>query len=157
PNYFDNVRCLESQNSKSREKNDIFHNWTNEAMARAIHEESCQNVLCPTVNSHDRISGRVEENAKWGGAPVLTADDELQMVEIAKQQASLGIGFTKYIFLRCASELAISRGISFKKGVFHHFTHLQLQKRNLPHQSFVRGTKINIFHLKLPILRPEAL
>ncbi|KAJ8301474.1 hypothetical protein KUTeg_020461 [Tegillarca granosa] len=66
-----------SKQQKQR-KIKIFHNWANEAMARAIHE--------------------VEENAKWGGALVLQADDELKMLKNAKQLASLGISFAKYIF-----------------------------------------------------------
>ncbi|KAJ8321557.1 hypothetical protein KUTeg_000888 [Tegillarca granosa] len=113
-----------SKHQKQR-KIDIFHNWTNEAMARAIQEVKTNGVpvrkaakmySVPRSTLHDRISGRVEENAKWGGAPVLPADDELKLVENAKQRASLGIGFTKYNFLRCASELAKFRGIHFKKA-----------------------------------------
>ncbi|KAJ8311700.1 hypothetical protein KUTeg_011055 [Tegillarca granosa] len=93
-----------SKHQKQR-KIDIFHNWTNEAMARAIQEvktngmpvrKAAKMYSVPRSTLHDRISGRVEENAKWGGAPVLPADDELKLVENAKQRASLGIGISPF-------------------------------------------------------------
>lgn len=68
----------------------------------------------PTSTLDDRKSGRIEVNATDGKKPKFSKEDEEKLIDYAAKQASLGIGFGIFFYLRYAGILAQKRGISFK-------------------------------------------
>lgn len=70
----------------------------------------------PKSTLHDHVTDRVKEGAVNGKTPVLTADEEKQLLKSATERAEMGVGFSKRNFLRAAGALARKRGVSFKNG-----------------------------------------
>lgn len=72
----------------------------------------------PKSTLHDHVSEKVKERAVYEKTPVLTADDEKQLLKSTTERAEMGVGFSKRNFLRAARALARKwgRGGSFKNG-----------------------------------------
>lgn len=70
----------------------------------------------PKSTLHDHVTEKVKERTVYEKTPVLTADDEKQLLKSATERAEMGVGFSKRNFLRAAGALARKRGVSFKNG-----------------------------------------
>lgn len=65
----------------------------------------------------DRVSGKVKEDGVWGSKPKLSTKDEQELIETAKERAALGIGYSKYKFMRAASAMAKAKHVPFKNKI----------------------------------------
>lgn len=99
--------------------------WSPESMAAAVNEvkngflsllKASKKYNVPKSTLHDHVTDRVKEGAVNGKTPVLTADEEKQLLKSATERAEMGVGFSKRNFLRAAGALARKRGVSFKNG-----------------------------------------
>jgi hypothetical protein len=112
------LRCQTKQKRK-------YGAWTPENMHRAILEvkagysslrKAAEKYSVPSSTLSDRVSGKVKEDGVWGSKPKLSFEDEKGLIENAKERASLGIGYSKYNFMRAASALANTKCLPFKNG-----------------------------------------
>lgn len=97
--------------------------WSPESMAAAVNEvkngflsllKASKKYNVPKSTLHDHVTDRVKEGAVNGKTPVLTADEEKQLLKSATERAEMGVGFS---FLLAAGALARKRGGgSFKNG-----------------------------------------
>nr|XP_034317011.1 uncharacterized protein LOC117686289 [Crassostrea gigas] len=99
--------------------------WSPESMAAAVNEvkngflsllKASKKYNVPKSTLHDHVTDRVKDGAVNGKTPVLTADEEKQLLKSATERAEMGVGFSKRNFLRAAGALARKRGVSFKNG-----------------------------------------
>lgn len=89
--------------------------WSPETMAAAVNEvkngflsllKASKKYNVPKSTLHDHVTDRVKEGAVNGKTPVLTADEEKQLLKSATERAEMGVGFSKRNFLRAAGALA---------------------------------------------------
>lgn len=101
----------------------IYGTWKPENMRRAIFEfkagnsslrKAAQKYSVPSSTLSDRVSGKVKEDRVWGPKPKLSFNDEIFLIENAKERASLLKGYSKYNFMRAASAIVKSKSLSFK-------------------------------------------
>lgn len=64
----------------------------------------------PKSTLHDHVTEKVKERAVYEKTPVLTADEEKQLLKSATERAEMGVGFSKRNFLRAARALARKGG-----------------------------------------------
>lgn len=64
-------------------------------------------ILCPLLYID-------KEDGVWVSKPKLSTKDEQELIETAKERAALGIGYSKYNFMRAASAMAKAINVPFK-------------------------------------------
>jgi hypothetical protein len=74
-------------------------------------------MFVPRTTLRDRLSGRVELDAKPGRKPILSCTLEEKLADYASNRAKLGIGFGKRQFMKYASSLSKKYKVFFKKDV----------------------------------------
>ena len=74
------------------------------------------NFSVPKSTLFDRISGKIEMESLWDRPSQLSAEDETELIEIAKSRAEKGIGFSKKSFLKFVGVFADEKGIPFMTG-----------------------------------------
>jgi hypothetical protein len=70
----------------------------------------------PKSTLSDRTTGKIVEGAKWGRESIIQRSTEQDMIDVAKDRADMGVGFSKSNFLRFASTVAQKDGKGFKNG-----------------------------------------
>ena len=110
---------------KKRDKPN-YRNWCEDAMSAAVADvrqngmsirKAAEKYSVPPTTLNNRTTGKIQEGARWGGSSLLSQKDEEGLIKNAMKRAELGIGYSKYNFLGCASEIARRRGIKFKGPV----------------------------------------
>lgn len=116
-----------------------YRKWTEEAMSAAVTDvktnglsirKAAAKYSVPPTTLNNRTTGKIQEGAKWGRAPLLSKADEEGLLENAKKRAELGVGYSKHNFLRCASELAKRRGAKFKRSLPSEMWWRRLKRRS---------------------------
>lgn len=129
------LRC---QTKKKR----VYGAWDPENMRKAITEvksgysslrKAAEKYSVPSSTLSDRVSGKVKEDGVWGSKPKLSTKDEQELIETAKERAALGIGYSKYNFMRAASAMAKAKHVPFKNKNPSEMWWRRLKKR---HTSF---------------------
>ena len=70
----------------------------------------------PWSTIKDCLSGRIQDHALWGSAPILSMGEEEELVEYALGRVKQGLGLTKDMFLRYMGTVAAKKGVHFKNG-----------------------------------------
>lgn len=126
----------------SDEKKRVYGAWDPENMRKAITEvksgysslrKAAEKYSVPSSTLSDRVSGKVKEDGVWGSKPKLSTKDEQELIETAKERAALGIGYSKYNFMRAASAMAKAKHVPFKNKNPSEMWWRRLKKR---HTSF---------------------
>lgn len=113
---------LRFQTKKKR----VYGAWDPENMRKAITEvksgysslrKAAEKYSVPSSTLSDRVSGKVKEDGVWGSKPKLSTKDEQELIETAKERAALGIGYSKYNFMRAASAMAKAKHVPFKNKI----------------------------------------
>ena len=80
--------------------------------------KAAEKYLVTPTTLNNRTTGKIQEGARWGeGGRLFHHKDEEGLIKNVMKRAEFGIGYSKYNFLRCASEIARRRGIKFKGPV----------------------------------------
>lgn len=110
----------------SDEKKRVYGAWDPENMRKAITEvksgysslrKAAEKYSVPSSTLSDRVSGKVKEDGVWGSKPKLSTKDEQELIETAKEREALGIGYSKYNFMRAASAMAKAKHVPFKNKI----------------------------------------
>ena len=125
---------------KKKERNKPnYRNWSDDAMSAAVADvrqngmsirKAAEKYSVPPTTLNNRTTGKIQEGARWGGSSLLSQKDEEGLIKNATKRAELGIGYSKYNFLRCASEIARRRGIKFKGPVPSEMWWRRLKRRH---------------------------
>lgn len=67
-------------------------------------------ILCPLLYID-------KEDGVWVSKPKLSTKDEQELIETAKERAALGIGYSKYNFMRAAS--AMAKAVQKQKSIWN--------------------------------------